>query len=75
MLEEVERIDDLLTDLIGRAEDVSIILLEASNSDETAESTGDFISMKHTEISVTEGKITITVDTMLKHHAMSGAIH
>ena len=75
MLEEVERIDDLLTDLIGRTEDVSIILLEASNSDETTESTGDFISVKHTEISVTEGKVTITVDTVLKHHAMSGAIH
>ena len=75
MLEEVERIDDLLTDLIGRTEDVSIILLEASNSDETTESTGDFISVKYTEISVTEGQVTITVDTVLKHHAMSGAIH
>lgn len=39
MLQEVKYASDLSTDLIGCAENMAIVLLEASNSDQTAEST------------------------------------
>jgi len=65
----------LSSDLVHGTEDMSIILLEASNSNKTAQSTGDLVSVKDTEVSESHREITITVDTLLKHDAMSRTIH
>ena len=75
VLKEVEYVGDLTTDLILCAENVTIILLEASNSDQTAKGTRYFISMKHAKVSVAQGKVTIAVDAVLEHDAMTWAVH
>jgi hypothetical protein len=73
--QEVQSVGDLILDLLHGTEDMGVILLEASNSDKTAQSAGDFVSVKDTEVSVSQRKITITVDTLFEHDAMSGTVH
>jgi len=73
--QEVQSAMYLSSDLVHGTEDMGIILLEASNSNKTAQSTGDLVSMEDTEVSESHREITITVDTLLKHDAMSRTIH
>jgi len=73
--QEVQSVGDLILDLLHGTEDMGVILLEASNSDKTAQGAGDFVSVKDTEVSVSQRKITITVDTLFEHDAMSGTVH
>lgn len=54
---------------------MSIILLESSDSDETAEGTRDLITMKHTKICVPEWQVTITVNTVLEQNTVGRTIH
>jgi len=75
MLEEVQTVLDLGSDLLRSAENMSIILLESANANQTTKSARDLITVKDTEISVAEGKITVAVDAVLEHDAMSGAVH
>lgn len=75
VFEEVQTGKDLLTDLFCRAEDVSIILLEATNTNETTEGARDLVTVKNAEISVAERKVTVAVDAMFEHNAMSRAVH
>ena len=75
VLEEVEHVLDLTGDLLGRAENVTVILLEASNSDKSAKGTRDLISVKHAKISVTKRQVTIAVHTMFEHDAVRWAVH
>jgi len=73
--QEVQSVGDLILDLLHGTEDMGVILLEASNSDKTAQSARDFVSVKDTEVSVSQRKITITVDALFEHDAMSGTVH
>ena len=46
-----ERVEELWSHLFKGAEDVGIILLEASNSCESRESTRDLVTMEHSKVS------------------------
>lgn len=55
VLKEIHDILDLALDLLRSAENVSVILLESTHSDETAQGAGDFVSVKNTEVGPTDG--------------------
>lgn len=55
VLKEIHNILDLALDLLRSAENVSVILLESTHSDETAQGAGDFVSVKNTEVGPTDG--------------------
>jgi hypothetical protein len=52
-----------------------VILLESSDSDETAEGTRNLITMKHTEICVPQWQVTITVNTVLEQNTVGRTVH
>ena len=55
VLEEIERLLDLLGQLVLSTENVSIVLLEATNSDQTIQSSGNLVSVQRSEVSILEG--------------------
>ena len=75
VLQEVQTVRNLARDLIRCAENVSIILLEPSDTDQSTEGTRDLVSVQSAEIGVAQGQVTIAVDAMREEHAMRGAIH
>lgn len=75
MHEEVKGVVHFLGDLVGSTEDVSIVLLEATNTDQTTKGSRNLVSVEDTEVGIPEGKVTVTVDTVLEHDAVSGAVH
>jgi hypothetical protein len=54
---------------------MGIILLEATDSRQTRESTMQFVSVKHTEVSHSDGEISVRVLNHIEHNAMARAVH
>ena len=54
---EVQHTADLLLDLVGTAEDVGVILLEATHTGETVESARKLVTVENTEVSQTDGQL------------------
>ena len=75
VLKEVKRLLNLAGELLLGAENVSIVLLEATNSDQTIEGARDLVSVEHTKVGVPERQVTIAVNVVCKHGAVSGTIH
>mmetsp|Transcript_26694 Transcript_26694/g.58522 ORF Transcript_26694/g.58522 Transcript_26694/m.58522 type:complete len:214 (+) Transcript_26694:648-1289(+) len=74
-LHKVQGPQHLGGDLIVAAENVTVVLLEASHTGQTGESTGKFVSVQHTEIGVSDGQIAIGSDLAPVHEAVTGAVH
>ena len=75
MFEEVKNVLNLTLDLFRGAENVSIVLLESTNSDQTAQGARNFVSVKDTKVGPTNGEVTVAANTMLEHNAMGGTVH
>ena len=75
VVEEIENGENFRLDLFEGAEDVGVVLLEATNANETAESAGDLVSVEHAEIGVAQGQVAVAVDAVLEHDAMGGTVH
>jgi hypothetical protein len=54
---------------------MGIILLEPSNTGQTRKGAGDFISMQHAKVSVSNWEVSETSDLVVKHKAMAWAVH
>ena len=57
MAHEVQHTTDLLLDLVRAAEDVGVILLEATHTGETVESARKLVTVENTEVSQTDGQL------------------
>lgn len=75
MLEEVETAQHFLLNLLRRAEDMSIVLLETTYANKTTKGARNFISVQHAKVSIAERQISVAVDAMFKHNAVSRAVH
>ena len=75
MLEEVKCVLNFLFNLVWRAENVSVVLLEAPYSNQTTESTRDFVSVEHAEVSIPQRQVSVRVNAVFEHHAVSRAVH
>ena len=70
VFQEVQNVGNFAGDLVRRAENMSVVLLESPDSDETAKGSRDFVTMKHAKISVPERQVTVAVHTVLEHDAV-----
>lgn len=63
--------------LLRRAEDVSIILAEPSNSSETSQCSRELVAVQRPEVGPSHGKLPPRADTLLKHKAKQkgGRVH
>ena len=75
MFKEVKGVEDLCSDLVLRAENMSIILLEATNSDQTTKCARDFVSVQDAKVSQSHWQVSITDDAVLEHDTMGWAVH
>ena len=63
------------TYLLLGTEDVAIILLEATDTSETIESTRELITVEDTKVRETERKVSVGTASVLEHEAVTGAVH
>lgn len=75
VLQEVEGGIHLSSELVETAEQVSIVLLETTDTGQTAEGSRGFVTVKDTEIGETEGELTVRTLTNTEHQAVSRAVH
>lgn len=75
VLEEVEASEHLLHQLVGLAEDVSVVLLETPDSRESVKRSANLVSVKNSEVSETEGQVSVRTDGAVEHQTMPGAVH
>jgi hypothetical protein len=54
---------------------VSIILLESTNSNQSTEGAGDFVSVQNTEVGISQREISVAMDAVFKHHTVTRAVH
>lgn len=59
VLEEIDGALDLRVDLVGRAEDVGVILLEPAHTGESSEGTAQLIAVEHSEIGHPQRKLAV----------------
>jgi hypothetical protein len=62
-------------DLVLRAEDVGIVLLESPDTGQTSEGARRLIAMKDTKVGHSDRQLPVASLTVLENQAMSGAIH
>ena len=75
MVQKVEHGEDLVHNLVRRAEVVGIILLESSDSGESRQGSTNLVSMKHSEISESHGQLSISSQLITKHQTVGWAVH
>lgn len=75
VVKEVKNVSNLISDLIIGAENVSIVLLETTDTGEAGKGTGNLVSVQHTEISEPDWHVSVGSDVVIEHEAMSRAIH
>ena len=75
IIQEIQAPHDFLHDLFWHAENVSIILLEPSHSGQPSQSATDFISVQHSEVSISDRQFSVRPDSAVKHQAMAWTIH
>ncbi len=75
VIQEPQTPEHLLLDLRLHAEDVSIVLLETTDTGETGEGPADLIAMEDTEISKADRQVTIGAHLIIKHKTVAGAVH
>jgi len=61
--------------LFDRTENVSVILLESSDSGQTRESARDLITVENTKIGKSKRQISVGADLVIKHYAVGRAVH
>lgn len=54
---------------------MSVVLLESTNANQSTEGTGDLVSVQNAKVCITQGKISVAVDAVLKHHTVTRAVH
>ena len=64
-----------MRDLVSAAEDVSIILLEATNPCETGKSARELVPVQDAEVSEPYRQLTIRVRLVLEDHAVTRTVH
>lgn len=75
VLQEVEGGIHLISELVETAEQVSIVLLETTDTGQTAEGSRGFVTVKDTEIGETERELTVRTLTNTEHQAVSRTVH
>mmetsp|Transcript_5603 Transcript_5603/g.14835 ORF Transcript_5603/g.14835 Transcript_5603/m.14835 type:complete len:354 (-) Transcript_5603:719-1780(-) len=73
--DHVERAGHLRLDLRHHAEDVCVILLEASHPREACESAGELIAVKHAKVSEAHRELAVGALAVLEHEAVAGTVH
>eukprot|EP00760_Papus_ankaliazontas_P030251 PhM_4_TR468/c1_g1_i2/m.80221 len=75
VLQERQGAADLGVHLLGRAEDVRVVLLEATHADQTGEGAADLVAVQHTEVSHAHRKLAVRAGAHVEHEAVPGAVH
>ena len=75
VLQEVETPTNLILNLRGTAEDVSIILLETTDTGESSEGTRELVAVEHSEIGPANGKVTVRAVGASEHDTVAGTVH
>jgi len=73
--DELERSRNLLGDLARSAEDVPVVLMEASDAGEAAQGAGDLVAVQRAEIGVADGQVSVGALLPFKQQAVAGTIH
>ena len=61
--------ENLISNLVGGAENVGIVLLEPAHPRQTRESSREFITMKNAKVGHSQGKFSPGTRPVVKHHA------
>ena len=61
--------------MLDRTENVSVILLESSDSCQTREGARDLITVENTKIGKSKGQVPVGADLVIKHYAVGRAVH
>eukprot|EP00095_Tigriopus_kingsejongensis_P007932 maker-scaffold169_size292178-snap-gene-0.14 protein:Tk07932 transcript:maker-scaffold169_size292178-snap-gene-0.14-mRNA-1 annotation:"hypothetical protein UV8b_3565" len=75
VVEKVQCGPDLLLDLVGATEDVSIVLLEASHPSEPGQSATELIPVEHPKVSHSQGQLFPGPNSVVKDEAVTRAVH
>lgn len=73
--QEVEGAVDLLLDLLGHAENVGVVLLEAADAGQASEGTRELVTMEDTKVGETDGQLTVGALAGAENQAVTGAVH
>mmetsp|Transcript_5067 Transcript_5067/g.9371 ORF Transcript_5067/g.9371 Transcript_5067/m.9371 type:complete len:558 (-) Transcript_5067:471-2144(-) len=75
LAEQLEEAGDLLHDLVGAAEDVGVVLLEATDASESLESAAELVAVEDAKVGETKGEFAVGADAVAEHEAMARAVH
>mmetsp|Transcript_36162 Transcript_36162/g.70286 ORF Transcript_36162/g.70286 Transcript_36162/m.70286 type:complete len:649 (+) Transcript_36162:65-2011(+) len=75
VLHELERALDLGEDLVLRAEDVRVVLLEPPDAREARERAGGLVAVQHAEVGEAHREVLVRAGLVLEHQAVAGAVH
>ena len=71
----VEAGEDLVVDLLSRAEDVRVVLREMANPQEPVERPARLVAMEGRGLCVADGQIPVTADVAPEQKHVPGAVH
>ena len=74
-IEEFQTATNLFHNLVLTAENVSIILLEASNSSQSSQRATRFVAMQNTKVGKTDRQLIVGTRLVIEHQAMTGTVH
>lgn len=75
VLHEIEERRDLLLDLRGHAEDVRVVLHEATDAREAGECARRLVPVEDAELSHTDGQLLVRAVARVENEAVAGAVH
>ena len=75
MLEELQAVQDLRFDLVSSAEDVCIVLLEASHPRQPSQGAAELISVQDSEVGELDRQLLVRVGFVLENQAVPWAVH
>jgi len=73
--EEIEETKNLRLDLVLSTEDVGVVLLEATDSGETGESTRSLVTVEDTKVGNSHGQFSVTALTVREEQTVTRAVH
>ncbi len=75
MVDQVQAARDLSLKLVAAAEDMSIVLHEASDSREASECTAELVAVQNSELCKAQRQFAVGATLGAKHEAVAGAVH
>ena len=75
MVQEVEAAKDLILKLFQRAEQVSVVLTETSDTRQARECARNLVTVKHAKVGKAKGKVPKRANLIVEHKAVAGTVH